>query len=109
MKGQNEQAIQQMQNDIKVLVSEISAKAQDSAQRAQMYETFWKENHGAAHDYALQKDQQSHVAEQQQLAQQAAQQQQGAQIGADQQSQQSDQAHQAQQAQVAQQAQPQGK
>ena len=85
MKGQNEQAIQQMQNDIKVLVSEISAKAQDSAQRAQMYETFWKENHGAAHDYALQKDQQSHVAEQQQLAQQAAQQQQTTQIGADQQ------------------------
>ena len=87
MKSQNDQAIQQMQNDIKVLIAEITAKAQDSAQRAQMYETFWKENHGAAHEFAMQQDQQEHDAQQSQLAQQASAQQ-AALAGASQQDQQ---------------------
>jgi hypothetical protein len=54
----------QLQNDIKVLIAEIQAKAQDSAERVQMYKEFWIENHGAAHEIAMQKDQQAHDAQQ---------------------------------------------
>ncbi len=62
MKNENDQKIAQLDNDIRVLLGEISAKAQDTQQRLEMFETFWKENHGAAHDIALQKDQQLHDA-----------------------------------------------
>lgn len=44
----------QMANDIKVLVAEIGAKSQDQQQRLQMYETFWQENHTAAHEAGTQ-------------------------------------------------------
>jgi len=88
MKSGSDQAIQQMQNDIKVLTAEIGAKSQDQAQRQQMYETFWKENHNAAHDFALQQNQQAHDRTQAAAAAQNAQQQQATQIGAEQQAQQ---------------------
>lgn len=73
MKNDNDQKLAQLDNDIRVLLGEISAKAQDTAQRMEMFETFWKENHGAAHDIALQKDQQMHDAAMAATAQQNAQ------------------------------------
>jgi Phage P22-like portal protein len=60
MKTDTQKQIAQLQNDIKVLVAEIQAKSQDSGERMQMYKEFWLENHGAAHEVALQKDQQMH-------------------------------------------------
>jgi hypothetical protein len=74
IQGETQKQIAQINNDIKVLVAEIQAKSQDAAQRAQMYQEFWVENHGAAHEIAMQKDQQSHDAQQAQAqAVQAAQ------------------------------------
>lgn len=64
--------VTQLQNDIKVLVAEVSAKAQSQSERMEMFMKFWQENHGAAHDVAMQKDQQAHDAQQASLAQQAA-------------------------------------
>lgn len=85
--------IQRMQNDLKVLVALIEAKNQQADQEAEMYRTFWIENHGAAHELALQKDQQGHEQRMgvQQIA--AQQQQQQSQQMADSQSQQADQTH----------------
>lgn len=60
MKQENENLRAQLANDIKVLLAEISAKAQNEDERAQMYKEFWLENHGAAHDFALQWQQQQH-------------------------------------------------
>lgn len=83
----NDQTLAQMQNDIKVLVALIQAKNQEQAQEQEMYKTFWLENHGAAHDYAMQAHQQAHeqkIAEDQRRAAEA---QQANQIAADQQSQ----------------------
>ncbi len=75
----------QLDNDVKILIAEIGAKSQAANERAQMYQEFWLENHGAAHELAMQKDQQSHdaqqaqqaAANQQQMAAQAQQQQPG--------------------------------
>jgi hypothetical protein len=50
----------QLNNDIKVLIAEIQAKSQDSAERVQMYKEFWLENHGAAHEAGLQAAEQAH-------------------------------------------------
>ena len=60
MKTDTQKQIAQLQNDIKVLVAEISAKSQDSAERIQMYKEFWLENHGEAAAFAAQRDQQAH-------------------------------------------------
>lgn len=60
MKQDNENFRSQLANDIKVLLAEISAKSQSETERAQMYREFWMENHGAAHEFALQQDQQAH-------------------------------------------------
>jgi hypothetical protein len=56
---------EQLANDIKVLVAEIGAKSQAASERAQMYETFWKENHTAAHEAGLQAADQQHDRQQQ--------------------------------------------
>ena len=64
----------QLANDIKVLLGEISAKAQSGSERTQMYKEFQLENHGAAHELAMQKDQQEHDAAQAATAQAANQQ-----------------------------------
>ena len=63
MKQDNENLRTQLQNDIKVLVAEISAKSQDEQQRAEMYRAFWEENHRAAHEHAMQQDEQAHEHE----------------------------------------------
>ena len=68
MKSQSDERMQQLANDIKVLLAEIGTKSQDQAQRQEMFMQFWKENHGAAHEVGLQKDQQAHEAEQAQQA-----------------------------------------
>jgi hypothetical protein len=70
--GDNQRA--QLANDIKILIAEISAKAQDTNQRMQMFQEFWKENHGAAHEVGMQAMEHQHDAQQQeQLATLAAQ------------------------------------
>lgn len=71
--GDNQRA--QLTNDIKVLLAEISTKAQSERERLQMYQEFMLENHGAAHEAALQFAQQQHDAQQASIAaQQQAQQ-----------------------------------
>lgn len=57
--GDNQRA--QLANDIKVLLAEITAKAQDEQQRTEMYKEFWLENHGAAHEAGLQAVEQQHA------------------------------------------------
>ena len=79
----SEEKLAQMDRDIKVLLAEISTKAQDMAQRQEMFMTFWKENHGAAHERGMQAEEHSHAKD---LATQQA--------ATAAQSQQSDQAHQ---------------
>jgi Phage P22-like portal protein len=49
-----------LDNDVKVLIAQIQTKAQDALQRAQMYQEFMIENHGAAHEAAMQAVQHSH-------------------------------------------------
>lgn len=82
IQGETAKQIATMQNDIKVLVALIEAKNQNAAQEAEMYKQFWTENHGAAHEVALQAMQHAHENEQAQNAAQlqttlAAQQDQG--------------------------------
>ena len=73
--GDNQRA--QLANDIKVLIAEIGAKSQEQQQRDLMFQKFWEENHGAAHEAGLQAMQHQHDAEQTQqniaLAQASAQ------------------------------------
>src|SRR5208283_1251651 len=71
----------QLQNDVKVLIAEIQAKAQDSAERIQMYKEFWLENHGAAHERAMQAEQHGHEKDSAAMAAVNAQQQQEQQGG----------------------------
>lgn len=84
--------------ETKVLIAEISTKAQNLEERMSAWEDMMKQFHQQAHESAMQAEQQGH--EKDIAAQQAAQaqQQQGTQISADQQSQ--TQAEQAQQAQA---------
>jgi hypothetical protein len=60
--GENQRA--QLANDIKVLLSEISTKAQSEQERNQMYYEFWKENHSAAHETGMQAMDHQHDAQQ---------------------------------------------
>lgn len=69
MKQDSENQRNQLTNDIKVLIAEIGAKSQDSAERIQMYKEFWLENHGAAHEAGMQAVEHEH---QQDLASQNA-------------------------------------
>lgn len=65
--GDNQRA--QLANDIKVLLAEVSTKAQSESERQQMYYEFWKENHSAAHEVGQQAMDHQHEAEQaQQMA-----------------------------------------
>jgi len=63
MKQDNENLRAQLKNDIEVLKAEITAKSQDEQQRNEMYRVFWEENHKAAHEHAMQQDQQAHEHE----------------------------------------------
>ncbi|MGH9452343.1 MAG: portal protein [Terriglobia bacterium] len=49
-------------NDVKILIAEIEAKAQSASERAQMYKEFWIEQHSTAHDAASQAMEQAHEA-----------------------------------------------
>ena len=67
--GENNRA--QLNNDIKVLLGEIAAKAQDANQRQQLYQEFVKLNHVQAHEAAMQAVDHQHQAAQASQAQQA--------------------------------------
>lgn len=84
-------AIAKLKIDAQIAMAEISTKAQNAVERAQMYTDIWKELHGSAHDVAMQAHQQGH--EKDLAAQQAEQAQQ---------SQESDQQHQSDMQQEAQ-------
>ena len=75
MKEDGDNQRQQLANDIKVLIAETTAKTQHVSQQQQMYETYWKENHTAAHEAGLQAMEHQHDAQQadqlQKLQQQA--------------------------------------
>lgn len=60
IQGETQKQIAQMQNDIKVLIALIEAKTQNATQEQQMYQQFWIENHGAAHEAAMQAQQHAH-------------------------------------------------
>lgn len=66
----NEQAIAQLNNNIKVLIAEIQTKAQSESERAQMYHEVQVENHNAAHEVGKQATEHEHT---QSLADQQAQ------------------------------------
>jgi len=55
-----EKQFQQLNNDMKILVALIQAKSQKEDQEAEMYKTFWVENHGAAHERGMQAEQHAH-------------------------------------------------
>jgi hypothetical protein len=81
MKEDGDNQRQQLANDIKVLIAETTAKTQHVSQQQQMYETYWKENHTAAHEAGLQAMEHQHDAQQaeqlQKLQQQAVSEQPG--------------------------------
>lgn len=68
IQGETQKQIQQMKNDIDVLKALLASKQAVAGQEAEMYKTFWVENHGAAHEAAMQATQQQHDAQQQQAA-----------------------------------------
>lgn len=57
-------AQQKLQNDMKVLIALIQAKTQEAQQEQEMYKQFWLENHGAAHETAMQAADQAHERQQ---------------------------------------------
>lgn len=64
IQGEYQKQIQTLQNDVKVLVALIQAKNSISDQEMQMFKTVWQENHGSAHEVALQSMQHAHENEQ---------------------------------------------
>lgn len=53
----------QLDMDVKVLIAEVQTKAQDMNQRMETFMAFWKENHGAAHERAMQAEEHGHEHE----------------------------------------------
>lgn len=68
IQGEYHKQLQQMENDIKVLVALIQAKNEQTEQEAEMFKQFWIENHGAAHETAMQATQHAHEKDQAQAA-----------------------------------------
>lgn len=64
----SDQRLQQMKLEAQIVIAQIEAKSQDASARAQETIQIWNELHGAAHEKAMQDDQQAH---EQQMAQQA--------------------------------------
>ncbi len=95
IENQTKLEVTKLQEQTKVLVAEITTKAQEVQTRMEMEKEVWAEMHGSAHDVALQAHQQGHEADMQAQQQDAAAQSQDAQQG-----------HEAQMAQQAQEAQP---
>lgn len=52
--------MQEVDRDLKLLIAEVSTKAQDQSERMEAFMTFWKENHGAAHEAGMQASDQAH-------------------------------------------------
>ena len=50
-------------NDVKVLIAEVSTKMQKLSERTEMFMEYWKETHAAAHDAAMQQEQHGHEHE----------------------------------------------
>lgn len=55
-----EAGIAQLNADLKAYIANVQTKAQDAQQRNQLFQETQVENHHAAHEVALQKDQQAH-------------------------------------------------
>lgn len=68
--------IAQLDADLKAYIANVTTKAQDATERNKLFQETQLENHHAAHDVALQKDQQAHehsIADKQALTAQATQ------------------------------------
>jgi hypothetical protein len=63
MKNDNATAVQQLQNDIKVLIAEIQTKAQDESERRLLFREVDSENHSAAHEVGKQAMEHQHDAQ----------------------------------------------
>lgn len=83
MKQSNENMREKLVQDVKVLLAEIATGAQSQSERNEMYKQFWLENHGAAHEFGMQKDQHQHEHSIADKQAQIAQAQQATQIAAD--------------------------
>ena len=59
-----------LDNDVKILIAEIGTKAQQESERMQMYKEYWIEQHGAAHEVAMQSEQNAADMQKAQLASQ---------------------------------------
>jgi hypothetical protein len=83
IQGETEKQIATINNDVKVLIAEISTKMQQMSERNEMFMEYWKETHGAAHEVAMQQEQHGHEHElaDKQAALATAQQAQGASDG----------------------------
>lgn len=55
-------------NDVKVLIAEVNTQMQSLQQRTEMFMQYWNETHQAAHETAMQSQQQAHEADQSQQA-----------------------------------------
>jgi len=53
----------QLDVDVKVLIAEVTTKMQSQSERMEEFMTVWKENHGAAHEVAMQQEQHGHEHE----------------------------------------------
>lgn len=60
--------IAQLDADLKAYIANVQTKAQSVAEREKLFQETQIENHHAAHDLGLQKDQQAHEAQQAELA-----------------------------------------
>lgn len=64
MEGSIESKIAQLNADLKAYIANVQTKAQDVSERRQLFQETQTENHHAAHEVALQKDQQQHEKDQ---------------------------------------------
>ncbi len=81
IQGEYEKQLATINNDVKVLIAEISSKAQKDSERLEMFMQYWSETHGAAHERAMQAEQHGHEKEVAATAAVSAQQQEGASDG----------------------------
>jgi len=63
IQGETEKQIATINNDVKVLIAEISTKMQQMSERNEMFMEYWRETHGAAHEVAMQQEQHGHEHE----------------------------------------------
>jgi hypothetical protein len=63
IQGEYEKQLATINNDVKVLIAEISSKAQKDSERLEMFLQYWTETHGAAHEVGMQQEQHGHEHE----------------------------------------------